>query len=124
LLQAVEALRGDRLVDGAPPDRVFRARLVNDVFVARRAAGMPPGVGNKRTAEPKLAFPARHRVFVEMRGRQVPMHHSKMAHSLFAEVEAGHARGYSIVRLVQASLLRRPPGGSGAGRCIPNLLAK
>src|SRR5437588_744758 len=60
LLQAVEASRVDRLVDGAPPDRVFRAGLVDDVFVARRAAGMPAGIGDKGAPQSELALPARN----------------------------------------------------------------
>jgi len=51
-----------------------------------------------------------------MRRRQVPMHHPEMAHSLFLEVEAGRACGYPIVRLVQASLLDRPAGGTPLSR--------
>src|SRR5690242_13567475 len=72
---------------------------------------MAPGIDDKGAAEPKLAFPPADGVFVEVRRRQVPMHHPEMAHSLLLEVEAGRASGHRFVRLVQASLLRRPAGG-------------
>ena len=64
--------------------------------------------GERRPAE--LAFLACHGKFVKMRRGQVPMRPAEMAHSLFVEVEAGHACGHRIVRLVQASLLRRRAG--------------
>ena len=105
-------------------DRFVRARLVDDVFVARRAAGMTPGIGDKAAPKPQLAFPPPHRIFVEVRRRQVPMHRAEMAHSLFVEVEAGGARGRLFLRLVQASLLRRPAGGSAAEPLLLHFVRK
>ena len=107
LLQAVETRRRDRLVDVAPGDRVFRAGLVDDVFVLGRAAGMPPGIRDKAAAEPELALVPPHRMLVEIGRRQVPMHHAEMVHSLLAKAEAGRARCQPFVRLVQAFLHHR-----------------
>ena len=98
----------DRLVDVAPPDRVLRPGLVDDVFVPGRAAGVPPGVDDKAAAKPELALAPPHRMLVEIGRGQVPMHRPEMVHPLRDKAEAGRARRQRFIRLVQAFLHHRP----------------
>ena len=48
--QPVEVGFGQRLVDGAPPDPLLRAGLLDDELVPRRAARVVPGVDDERPA--------------------------------------------------------------------------
>src|SRR5205823_13384095 len=106
----VEASGVDRLVDRAPPDRVFGPGLIDDVFVARGAPGMAAGIGDKGAAQPELTLPARNRVFVVIGRGQVPMRRPEMVHPLLIEVEARQARRH---RLSALSKLPSFPGPAG-----------
>ena len=81
LLQVFEARRLDRLVDGAPPDRVLRPRLVDDVFVPGRAASVPPGVHDKAAAKPELTLASPHRMLID-RARSGSTHRPEVMHPL------------------------------------------
>ena len=65
---------------------------------------MASGIRDKAAARADIALAAPHRVFVEKRRRQVPMHRVKMVHPLLDEAEAGRTRKQAFVRLIQAFL--------------------
>ena len=72
-----------------------------------RAAGVPAGVDDERAAEADLALAPAHRVLVEKRHRQVPVHRPEMAHPLLVEAKGRLWARHRVVRLVQAFLHRR-----------------
>ena len=107
LVQAGEALGRHRLVDLAPPHRVFGSGLLDDVFVARGAPGIGAGIDRKAAAEGELAFAAPDRVLVEHRRRLVPMHGSEMPHALPLEPVPALYRGHRIALVIRRFLLLR-----------------
>ena len=128
LVQAGELRRRDLLVDAAPINRVVGARLVDDVLVARAAAGVTAGIDDKRAAIAELALAAPDRMLVKKRHRQVPVHRAQMVHSLFGEAKAGFSCRNRVIGLIQGFLLM-PPGAppqrtsprlSGALNCTIN----
>src|SRR5204862_7585283 len=69
---ALEAVFGDGLVDGAPPDPVFRVGLVHDELVLWAAAGEAARVDDERAAVGELALLPSQGVRIEHRRRRVP----------------------------------------------------
>src|SRR5258708_34290083 len=100
-MQATELGRRDRLIDRAPIDRFVRARLVDDVFVARRAAGVKAGIDDERAAKTEYALVPGHGGLVEERCRQVPMHGPDVMNSLFSNSERRLRRPNRFLGLVQ-----------------------
>src|SRR5260221_10645222 len=116
-MQAIELGRRDRLIDRAPIDRFVRARLVDDVFVARRAAGVKAGIDDERAAKTEYALAPGHGVLVEIRCRQVPVHGPDVMNSLFCKSETWFRRHNRFFGLVQAFLLW-PPGSLPRNRPV------
>ena len=114
LMQAVEGLRRDRLVDRAPPHRVLGARLLDDVFVARRAAGIETGRYRKAAAKGELALAAADRVLVKDRRRLVPMLRPEVTHALPLEPETALGPGHRLTFVIERFLpcTTGPTGGS------------
>ena len=67
-------LRGDGLVDVAPPDAALAAGLADDELVLRGAAGVDAGRDDERAALGDLGVARGDRVLVEGRRREVPPH--------------------------------------------------
>src|SRR5262249_58432768 len=75
----------------APP--AVRPRLGSleyDLFLGG-GAGSPAGWGDERTAECKLRFARRDRIFVEARGGDIPMHGFEIFEAEFLGAECGVA---------------------------------
>src|SRR5579884_2605201 len=107
-MQVFKPFGRDRLIDRPPPHRMFRSRLLDDVFVARRAAGMRAGADDKAAAGSDLAFPPPYRVFVEQRCGEVPVNRSEMKEALLFEPEPARDSARSAIRIAQRFLLKRP----------------
>ena len=103
-------LGSDRLVDLAPPHRVLGAGLLDDVLVARRAAGESPGIDREAAAQGELALAAPHGVLVEHRRGLVPMHGPEVVHALPVEPETALRPGHRIVLFIERFLLLARPG--------------
>ena len=108
LVQAGELLGRDRLVDLAPVHRVLGARLLDDVFVARGAAGEETGRDREAAARGELALAPPHGVLVEHRRGLVPVHGPEVVHALPVEAEAALLSGHRIVFFIERFLLLRP----------------
>src|SRR5258708_22168936 len=104
LVQAGKLSRGDRLVDAAPIDRLVRTGFVDDVFVARAAAGVLAGLDDKGAAKTDLAFAPADGVLVEERHLQVPVHRPEMTHALRFEITGRLWARDPVFRLIQAFL--------------------
>ena len=108
LMQAAELRRGNRLIDAAPGNRVVRAGLVDDVLVARATAGVPAGVDDERAAQANLALAPAHRMLVEERHLQVPVHRPQMTHPLLFKAKGRLRARHRVVRLIQGFPPSRP----------------
>src|SRR5262249_62062911 len=111
LVPAGDLTRRPRLVYLAPPYRVFGARLLDDVLVARRAAGKEPGRNRKAAAQGKFTFAALNRTLVQRRRGLVPMHAAEVVQPLPFEPEAALHFGHRIILFTERFL----PSRSGAG---------
>jgi len=98
LIHALEHCLGDRPVDVAPGDIVFARRLLDDVLVLDRAAGMDAGIGDEAAAGAEHPLATAHCVLVEQRNREVPMDRAEIAQPMPVEAEAAADTRYGIAR--------------------------
>ena len=116
LVQAGELRGRDRLVDLAPRHGVLGARLLHDVFVARRPPGKGSSRNRKAAAKGEFAFAPPDRMFAEHRGGLVPVHRAEVVHALPVEPEAAFLCGHPIVLSIKRVVL---PGRASCGPIMP-----
>src|SRR5579883_1832444 len=115
-MQVFKPFGRDRLIDRPPPHRMFRSRLLDDVFVARRAAGVRAGADDKAAAGSDLALPPPHRMLVEQRRGEVPVNRAEMKEALLLKPAPMVSDERSVSR--NASSSKASPASHSATRTL------
>src|SRR5262249_26613444 len=104
VVQTVKAVRLDRLINLAPPDRIFGAGLVDNVFVARSPASIETGGDREAAAKTEFALAPPYGVLVKHRRHLVPMLGPQMVHTLPFEPKTAFWSGHRIALFIDRFL--------------------